>query len=296
MIIDTKKQLENLYGKDFSKYNKQLSVLMPCYNAQKYIREAIESILNQTYENFDFIIVDDNSIDNTWEIVQEYANKDTRIKAYKNDINQYIARNRNILLSLAESKYIAWMDSDDISFPHRLENQIIAMEKDKEIGICGGFLEFFGDNNENTSIRLYKEFDKELRNTIFRYSPVAQPSSMVRLEVYGKVGVYNEEYPPAEDLDMSFRIGKFYKFYNLQDTIIRYRINECSATFSNLKKMEVSTLKVRYKNKTFYSYSYFDILYNFAQLLFIFIMPSKLKIRLFNIMRNTKNITKMGII
>lgn len=289
MIIDTKKQLESLYSKDFSKYNNQLSVLMPCYNAEMYIKEAIESILNQTYEDFEFIIIDDHSTDNTWLIVQEYAQKDNRIRAYKNDINQYIAKNRNILLSFAESKYIAWMDSDDISLPNRLENQIKVMEKNPEIGICGGFLEFFDDNYNNTSIRLYKEFDQELRKTIFKYSPVAQPASMVRLEVYNKVGVYNEKYPPAEDLDMSFRIGKFYKFYNLQDIIIKYRVNENSATFSNLKKMELSTLKVRYENKNFYKYTFLDILYNITQLLFIFIMPSEFKIKLFNIIRNTKD-------
>ena len=96
---------------------------MPAYNAEKYISEAIKSILNQTFKDFEFIIIDDGSIDRTWKIIQKYAKKDDRVIALKNEKNLGIAVNRNKLVSMARGKYIIWQDSDDISLPYRIEKQ-----------------------------------------------------------------------------------------------------------------------------------------------------------------------------
>src|ERR1035437_799289 len=191
--------------------NKQkpaISVLMPAYNAEKYIGEAIESILNQTFKDFELIIVNDASTDSTLSIIQKFAKKDKRVKVYENKKNLYIAANRNRLIKLANGKYVAWQDADDISMLKRLEHQYKFLEKYKEVGIVGGFLQFFNDKEGNTSIRKYAASDKDLRKTIFRYSPVAQPAAMIRRKILNEVGEYNLKYPPAEDIDMSFRIGK----------------------------------------------------------------------------------------
>ncbi|EAJ7443814.1 glycosyltransferase family 2 protein, partial [Campylobacter jejuni] len=97
---------------------------MPCYNRQEYIVDAIESILNQTYSNFEFIIIDDCSTDNTYEIVKKYAENDKRIIVLKNEKNQGIVYALNRGFSIAKGKYIARMDDDDISLPNRLEKQV----------------------------------------------------------------------------------------------------------------------------------------------------------------------------
>lgn len=265
-----------------------VSVLMPAYNAEMYIGEAIQSILNQTFTDFELIISDDASIDKTWEVIQDYAKKDKRISAYKNKKNLYIAENRNVLVRKANGKYIAWQDADDVSMSNRLKKQYELMEKDPSLGIVGGYLQFF-DASGLKSIRRYATDDVSLRKSVFKYSPVAQPTAMIRRECFDRVGLYNPEYPPAEDIDMSFRIGTLYKFANLPEVTLNYREHDSSATFKKLKKIELSTLKVRWQNNNTgkYKMSFIDKIYNVLEYVSIFLIPPKLKIALFNLLRNT---------
>ncbi len=268
--------------------NPLVSVLMPAYNAEKYIGEAIESILSQTYKNFELIIIDDCSTDDTWKVIQEYQKKDKRISAFQNKRNLYIAENRNKLLKYANGRYVAWQDADDISLPDRIEKQVAFLEKNPQVGVVGGYLLFYQDG-KIVSTRKYDTTDKLLRKKIFRYSPVAQPAAMIRKECFDKVGDYNPKYPPAEDIDMSFRIGNHYKFANLSEPVIKYRQYDNSATFKRLKKIELSTIEVRLINagNPHYHFGIFDMMYNLMQYISIYIIPPKLKIKLFNAIRNT---------
>lgn len=264
-----------------------ISVLIPAYNAEKYIGGAIESILKQTYKEFELIILDDASTDRTWEIIQDYVKQDRRILAYKNKKNMYIAASRNILVKFAKGKYIAWQDADDLSMPERLEHQLVYMEKHEEVGILGGYLKFFNDKDKKTSIRKYSNNDEYLRKKIFRYSPVAQPTAMIRRKIFKEVGEYDLKYPPAEDIDMAFRIGQLYKFANLQEVTLLYRENNKSATFKKLKKIELDTIEIRKKYaKENYKMNKTDNIYNFFQYLSIYFIPPATKIKLFNYLRN----------
>ena len=272
------------------KNRQKISVLMPAYNAEKYIREAIESILSQTFKDFEFIIIDDCSTDKTGEIIKEYADKDHRIKTFYNDKNLGIAGNRNKLKKMASGEYIIWQDADDVSVNTRIEKQLAFMDKNLEVGICGGFLQFFNSKG-NLHIRKYKENDSDIRKKIFRFSPVAQPGSIVRKNVLDEMGDYDLDYPPAEDLDMSFRIGRKYKFANLQEIVIKYRENDSNATFTRLKTIELKTISIRLKHadNRFYNMSFCDHFYSILQYASVFIMPVKFKIFLFNILRNSKS-------
>lgn len=266
----------------------KVSVLTPAYNVEKYIIETIESIISQTFTDFEFIILDDNSSDNTFIIASEYAKRDSRIKVYKNEINLGIAGNRNKLIDLAQGEYIAWQDSDDISLPDRLEKQVMLLDNNKDVGIVGGGLQLFNQKGD-LSKRYFAEDDSTLRSKIFRYSPVAQPSAMIRREVFDKVGKYDLKIPPAEDLDMSFRIGMHCKFANVPDIVVRYREHSKSATFTKLKVIETNTIAMRliYSNTNKYNMTKMDQLYNLLQYISIFFLPPKLKIWLFNLIRNT---------
>jgi len=145
-----------------------VSILMPAYNAEKYIGNSIESILNQTFKDFELIISDDASTDKTWDIIKKYKQKDGRIVVTRNAKNRYIAENRNRLIKLAKGKYIAWQDADDISDSNRIQKQYTFMEKNPKVGIVGGYLKFFDDRGV-TGIRKYAENDKELRKNILQY-------------------------------------------------------------------------------------------------------------------------------
>jgi glycosyltransferase involved in cell wall biosynthesis len=268
---------------------KSVSVITPAYNAEKHIGAAIESILKQTFRDFEYIILDDNSTDSTLAVIEQYAATDARIVVVKNERNLGIAGNRNKGVSLATGRYIVWQDADDISVPDRIEKQFRFMEAHPETGLLGGFLQFFNDSGMQ-SIRKYAATDRELRKKIFLYSPVAQPSAMVRKEALDKAGAYDLRYPPAEDLDMSFRIGMHYEFANLQEPMILYREHSASATATRLKKIELSTLEIRrkYARCGAYPVSVADRLYNFFHYLSVYIIPPAVKIRMFNRWRNVK--------
>lgn len=265
-----------------------ISVILPAYNAAPYIAQAIDSILKQTFKDFELIIVDNCSTDKTWHIIQSYVTKDNRIRAYQNDENLGVAGNRNQGINLAEGKYVAWQDADDISYPQRLEKQYHFMEANPKVGIVGGFLQFF-DETGYLSIRKYAPDDTNLRKTVFRYSPVALPATMIRKRCLDELGDYAVEHAPAEDLEMALRIGSRYQLANLQEVVLDYRQTPHSVTFNSLKKMELETLAVRkkYAQDAAYSMTLFDRLYNGLHYISIFIIPPTWKIKLFNWLRNS---------
>jgi glycosyltransferase EpsE len=267
----------------------KVSVLMPAYNAEKYISESIDSILIQTFADFELIIVDDCSKDKTWDIIQEYTKKDKRIVGIKNKYNLGISANRNKLKKIAKGEYIMWQDADDISTEDRMKRQVEVLDQDSSVGIVGGYLQFF-DETGDLSIRKYDDLDSQLRKNIFRYSPVSQGASMTRKNVLDEVGDYDLYYSSGEDLDISFRIGSKYKFANIQDIVLKYRQNESGSTIGALKRMELNTISIRLKyiESKYYNSTYIDHIYNVLQYISIFIIPSKFKIAIFNLIRNRK--------
>lgn len=265
-----------------------MSVVIPAYNASVYLPDAVDSILKQTFQNYEMIIIDDHSSDDTWNVIQHFAGKDPRIRAYQNEENLGIAGNRNRGVALARGKYLVWQDADDISLPTRIESQYRFMESHPEVGILGGYIELF-KGQVVLGVRKYPADDADLRRCIFRYSPIAQPAAMVRMEALRNVGEYNLKYPPAEDIDMTFRIGEHYNLANLQEIVVRYRESDTSATFTRLKKMELSTLQIRrkYARSPAYKITLGDQIYNILHFFSVWVVPPRVKIKLFNLWRNS---------
>jgi glycosyltransferase involved in cell wall biosynthesis len=264
----------------------KVSVLMPAYNAGKYISESIDSIIAQTFAEWELVIVDDASTDDTWKKATKYKKKDPRVKVFRNSKNLGISVTRNKLIGLSKGNYIAWQDADDISLPSRIESQFLFMENHPRVGICGGFLEFFSDKGI-ISTRKYDTSDKELRKKIFFQSPVAQPGAMLRKSVLERAGTFNPELRQAEDADLSFRIGMHAEFANIPNVVIRYRVNDNSATLSKLRENIADTLKVR--KWAFEKYGYemrlADRLAYYITYFFQFV-PPKITYSIFNLWRN----------
>lgn len=269
--------------------NPIVSIIMPAFDAEKYIDESIESILQQSFKEFELIVIDDGSTDHTSQNIQKYANKDKRIVFLKNNGNLGISKTRNKGIEISRGKYIAWQDADDISMPDRIEKQKTFLDDHPEVGIVGGYLQFF-NFMKNLSVRKYKAADEGIRKNIFKYSPVSQGAAMIRKECFDKTGIYDATLESAEDLDMSFRIGNIYKFANLQEIILRYRVYDGSATFKKLSILEKNTVNIRKKYSRGYSYKmdHADKLYNALQYISIYIIPAKIKIYLFDLFRNSK--------
>jgi glycosyltransferase involved in cell wall biosynthesis len=197
----------------------RVSVLMTVYNGEKYLSEAIDSILNQTFEDFEFIIIDDGSTDGSADIIQSY--RDERIRFLRNGKNLSVPVSSNIGLKLSCGEYIARMDCDDISLPERLEKQVQFMDDHPEVGICGTWLEIFGNAE---GVWRYPSENSEIMALSFFNSPMAHPTSMMRKELLFKYSLfYDESYTYSSDYEFWVRCGKYFPLANLDEVLFRYR-------------------------------------------------------------------------
>ena len=266
-----------------------VSVVMPAYNSEKYISEAIESILNQSFKNFEFIIVDDCSTDATFKIIDGYAKKDNRIIVLKNKSNLNVAKSRNRGIARAKGKYIATMDSDDEALPSRLQDQWDYLNSGRDIAICIGNINIINENGEFQYTREYPIYDKDLKRKVYRYNPFPNPTTVCLKTVYEKIGGYDSSYALNEDFDFWLRAGVYYKFGNCGKVVLGYRVTSNSASHGRLRLTEKITFKLRWKAyKLGYKYCAGDIIYNLFHLLSYVILPSKAKVVIFNLLRKNK--------
>lgn len=201
-----------------------VSVMMPVYNGQKYLSEAIESILNQTFTDFEFIIINDGSTDRTEEIILSYA--DHRIIYVKNEENLQIVKTLNKGILLAKGKYIARMDADDISLPTRLEKQITFMRENPHIDILGTWFETFG---RKKYIQKLPTEHEQIKSDILFYTPLAHPAIFAKSEVL-KQYKYPENYPKAEDYALWTQLISRFQFSNIPEVLLLYRLHDHQAS------------------------------------------------------------------
>lgn len=195
---------------------------MPAYNAAKYIAEAIDSILAQTYTDFEFIIINDGSVDDTEKIIQSYD--DPRIVYLKNDVNSGICVTLNKGLDAARGRYIARMDADDISLPHRFEKQVMFMDNHPEIGVVGSYLQLMDETRKFMYVFENAPDPKECYVNMIFATCVGHPSVMIRrscLEI-SKLR-YEEHFRGMEDFYLWWQLAKTTQFSNIPEPLLNYR-------------------------------------------------------------------------
>jgi glycosyltransferase involved in cell wall biosynthesis len=217
----------------------QISVIMPAYNAETYIKEAIDSILHQTFRSFELIIIDDGSTDATLSIIQSY--QDSRIKLIRFEQNKGNRVAANTGLDSATGKYIVRMDADDISVKERLQWQFEFMETHPEIGFCGGHIQLFGSDN---SLWRYPTSKDELTCAFLFGTPVVQGASIIRKSVLDKFNLRYQTKGPsyAEDVDFFYRLSQHTSYGNLDKVLLQYRRHSQNITAQLSKKgIELNT-------------------------------------------------------
>lgn len=221
----------------------KISVIMPVYNGEKYLREAIDSILNQTFTDFEFIIINDCSTDSTEDIIKSYD--DSRIVYIKNEKNLGVAGTLNKGLDVAKGEYVARMDADDISLPARFEKQVSFMDKNSNIGVCGSQILIFEDN-EPEKIFAFSEKDAALRVDMLFNCAFAHPSVIIRKSILDNHNIcYNLEYEKAEDYRMWYDIMRVSKSHNIQEPLLKYRHHQSQVTKTNKTEQTISVTKMR---------------------------------------------------
>ena len=202
----------------------RVSVLMPVYNVkEEYLRASIESILNQTFTDFEFIILDDCSSNNVEEIVKSYG--DDRIRFYRNSENLGIAKSRNKLMDLARGEYSALMDNDDISHPERLKKQVDFLDNNPDISILSTAYETFPEKHIIVHPKSVRYLD------LFRCCVITHPSVMYRTGSLREYKLkYKESYICSQDYELWARAIRYLKIANLDSVLLRYRLNPKSIT------------------------------------------------------------------
>lgn len=208
-----------------------ISVLMPVYNTEKYLDESIKSILNQTYKNFEFIIIDDGSEDQSCGIIESYKKQDNRIRLIAQENHQGIVSVLNQGLDHAKGKYIIRMDADDISVPERIEKQVDFMEKHPEIDVAGSSFCFFHQDIANTEsyeiMQEITEHEEIILNMFFqggkRGGFCYHPTIILRKKILDTHAFKYDDLAPVEDIDLWFRMSPYCKFANLPQVLLYYR-------------------------------------------------------------------------
>ncbi len=199
-----------------------VSVILPVYNGEDHLIACIESILYQTFKEFEFIIVDDASTDNTPQILQEFAMKDTRIRVVTHKENQKQTAAANTAIKNANGKYLARMDADDIALPTRFEKQVIYMEENPNIGLLGSWVDIIDDNEEILKVWHTHPSNGYLCWNLLFGTSFAHSSVMMRSNIVKKVGYYQS--PEAEDFDLWSRISRIANVANIPEVLQQKRV------------------------------------------------------------------------
>ncbi|HWT81645.1 MAG TPA: glycosyltransferase, partial [Candidatus Methylomirabilis sp.] len=221
----------------------RVSIIMPVYNEERYVRQAVDSILQQTVSDFEFVILDDGSTDRTLEILQSY--RDPRIRLVT-QANSGLTASLNRCLPLVSGQYIARMDGNDISHPDRLESQADFLDSHPQIGLLGAA--FLQVNQEGVAVKVYTYpiADPSIRQALWSDCPFCHSLVMFRRECIDRVGGYRERIGPAEDYDLWFRISERFMLANLPRPLHQVRIAPTGITLSKRFDQIRATLLVRH--------------------------------------------------
>lgn len=209
-----------------------VSVVMGVYNGERYLREAVESVLGQTFGDFEFIIIDDGSSDRTAGVLREYS--DPRMRTIANERNEGLTRCLIKGCELARGKYIARMDADDISYPERFAKQVEFLDEHPDYAVVGTRCRLLDNMGTTRGASDYCTTDEEIRQDIRRRSPFAHGATMFRREYINDCGGYREPFRYAQDYDLWLRTLEKYNGANLSDALYGLRYHRDSLTLQKL--------------------------------------------------------------
>lgn len=215
-----------------------VSVVMSVFNGERFLREAVESILDQSFRDFEFVIIDDGSNDRSGSILDFYESSDARVKVHHQD-HRGLIESLNRGCNLAQGKYIARMDADDVACKDRLMWQVEFMETHPEIAVLGGAVEWINAVGKQLGVHSNPAEDRKIREDLLRRCPLWHPTVLLRREAFVSAGGYRRPMADAEDYDLWLRISDNSQFANLERVVLKYRIH---ASQVSMRKRASQTL------------------------------------------------------
>ena len=225
----------------------EISIIMSVYNGEEYLKEAIESVINQTYKNWELIIINDCSTDSTGEILAKFALADERIKVQTNDVNLKLPTSLNKAISLSSGKYIARMDADDICLPDRFEKQFKFMEENEDIALSSCRFMTVKNGVYMSGGAGGRCDDGAIRAMLFVTNPILHPGVIAKAEVMKKFN-YDTMLTCTEDLELWTRMAmENQKMAILQECLLIYRLHNKQITSTTLERQHTEVLKIQNK-------------------------------------------------
>lgn len=228
-----------------SEEDPRVSVLMAAYNASRFLKDALDDILAQTFQDFELVVVEDGSVDDTPAILQEYASRDPRIIVVENSANLGLSRSLNRGLDRCRAKLIARADADDKYPPDRLERQVHFLEENAEVGLLSGAVEKIDEHGNFLLSTSFPEEDGEIRVRELFINCFTHPGVMYRKRLVQSVGGYDPAYDGCEDAELWSRLRSITKSANLESAVVYYRKHESAATQNRSKTVASRSLEVR---------------------------------------------------
>lgn len=277
--------------KHTTKYGRRplVSVIMPVYNARKFVAVAIESILAQTVENFEFFIIDDHSTDSSWEVIKHFAEKDRRIKAFRNAKNHGLVKSLNSVIGKTRGRYVARMDADDISLPDRFEKQIALLERDARLVACGGQEQIIDADGSVIAEKYFPTDPATCYNMLANVMVIQPPLLMARGRIFRTLR-YDNHYFKNDDISIHFKLLLHGSFSNDEQTIFQYRKRPDSLTHKHPKIVYFRALLVRINAMIKYGYrpALANVLLMLPESFIVALLPEKFITTIFEWIRHTR--------
>ena len=223
-----------------------VSVIMPIYNSQRTIVRSLDSIINQTYQNLEIIIIDDGSNDNSVEIIEKYKINDERIRLFQNDKNMGLAWSLNKAIVNSNGYYIARMDADDKSHYERIEKQVYFLENNSEVDVLGTGSRYVDEHYKFVKNIKMPKYHKDCVRMLPKTTPFIHPTVVIRRDFFDRVGFYNQNLRKAQDYELWVRAANFSHYANLEDLLLDYTIPKNKSYTTMFQEIKVRTT-VAYK-------------------------------------------------
>jgi glycosyltransferase involved in cell wall biosynthesis len=260
----------------------KITVLLPVFNCELYIQLAVESILNQTYTDFELLIIDDASTDATLSILKKLD--DSRIQLIEKPVNSGYTKSLNYGLQIAQGDYIARMDADDISYPERFDQQIAYLEAHPEVVVCGTTYKIVGNDKRIT----LPEDDEAIKIGLLWGNCISHPSVLIRKKILDDYAIqYDTSKEPAEDYDLWIRLLSLGKLHNLQEVLLEYRVYSNQVSRKRAEEQKKNDIAAKFK-----LFAYLNINWNESEYEFLERQFGKIEVVSFKDLKTFKSIQK----
>lgn len=232
-----------------------VSVLMPVYNSSKYLKEATDSVLNQTYKNFELIILDDASEDKSWQIIKKFVSKNEKVRIYRNKKNRGVGTSRSKLVKLSRGNFLAIFDADDKMAENRLEEQVNFLQDSKDVVAVGSWTKVIDSRSEEIGFRKLPCEHKKIYQMMYFLMGLQHPSIMINKKLLPKNFKW---YPKRErkvvDLPVLFKLLRYGKLANIPQFLTFYRVHDENLSLKKPKKTFKKAQIIRKKAVKLYDY------------------------------------------